>query len=40
VGLGLHVAYNHVVQRLKGTIEVRSEEGAGTRVVIRLPRVS
>lgn len=39
VGLGLHVAYNHVVQRLKGAIEVRSEPGRGTRVVIDLPSV-
>lgn len=36
VGLGLHVAYNYVTQRLKGTIEVSSKPGAGTAVTIRL----
>jgi signal transduction histidine kinase len=36
VGLGLHVAYNHVTQRLKGHIHIASTLGAGTRVTIRL----
>jgi C4-dicarboxylate-specific signal transduction histidine kinase len=36
VGLGLHVAYNHVTQRLKGQIQITSTQGAGTCVEIRL----
>ena len=36
VGLGLHVAYNYITQRLKGTIEVSSRAGEGTTVLIRL----
>ncbi len=36
VGLGLHVAYNHVTQRLKGEIQITSTLGAGTCVTIRL----
>lgn len=36
VGLGLHVAYNYITQRLKGTIEVSSRAGEGTTVTIRL----
>jgi ligand-binding sensor domain-containing protein/signal transduction histidine kinase len=36
VGLGLHVAYNHVTQRLKGQIHLSSHPGKGTRVEIRL----
>ncbi len=36
VGLGLHVAYNHVTQRLKGQIHITSTLGAGTQVAIRL----
>jgi ligand-binding sensor domain-containing protein/signal transduction histidine kinase len=36
VGLGLHVAYNHVVQRLKGEINIRSEWRQGTTVTIRI----
>jgi ligand-binding sensor domain-containing protein/signal transduction histidine kinase len=37
VGLGLHIAFNHIVQRLHGSIEVDSELGQGTTVTIRLP---
>jgi ligand-binding sensor domain-containing protein/signal transduction histidine kinase len=37
VGLGLHIAYNHVVQRLHGTLSIVSAPGAGTTVNIRLP---
>jgi ligand-binding sensor domain-containing protein/C4-dicarboxylate-specific signal transduction histidine kinase len=36
VGLGLHVAYNHVTQRLKGQIKITSALGEGTCVEIRL----
>jgi ligand-binding sensor domain-containing protein/signal transduction histidine kinase len=35
IGLGLHVAYNHVVQRLKGTIGIVSTLGQGTTVTVR-----
>jgi signal transduction histidine kinase len=38
VGLGLHVAYNHVTQRLKGQIHVTSTLGECTSVVIRLKK--
>lgn len=33
-GLGLHVAYNHVTQRLKGQISISSSIGRGTIVTI------
>ncbi len=36
VGLGLNVAFNHVTERLKGTITVDSTPGAGTIVTIRI----
>ena len=36
VGLGLHVAYNHVTQRLKGQIQIDSVLGQGTCVTIRI----
>jgi len=36
-GLGLHIIYNLVTQRLGGTIHCQSEVGAGTRFVIDLP---
>ncbi len=38
VGLGLHVAYNHVTQRLKGQIHITSTLGEGTCVEIRLKK--
>jgi signal transduction histidine kinase len=38
VGLGLHVAYNHVTQRLKGQIAITSTLGEGTCVEIRLKK--
>jgi C4-dicarboxylate-specific signal transduction histidine kinase len=38
VGLGLHVAWNHVTQRLKGQIQVTSTPVAGTSVVIHLKK--
>jgi ligand-binding sensor domain-containing protein/signal transduction histidine kinase len=34
IGLGLHVAYNHVTQRLKGKISIASTPGQGTTVTI------
>ena len=36
MGLGLHVAYNHVLQHLRGQIEIKSEAGQGTTVRIRM----
>ncbi|MDE1146888.1 MAG: HAMP domain-containing sensor histidine kinase [Azospirillaceae bacterium] len=36
-GLGLHVAYNQVTQRLKGQLAVDSVQGAGTTVTLSLP---
>ena len=37
-GLGLHIAYNNVTQKLGGTICVVSTEGKGTMFVLTLPR--
>ncbi|MBP2295442.1 trifunctional serine/threonine-protein kinase/ATP-binding protein/sensor histidine kinase [Azospirillum rugosum] len=39
-GLGLHIVYNLVAQRLGGTIKVTSELGAGVRFTLRFPRVA
>jgi len=36
-GLGLHIIYNLVTQKLGGTIHCQSEEGAGTKFLIGLP---
>jgi signal transduction histidine kinase len=36
-GLGLHIVYNLVTQKLQGTIHVHSEVGVGTRFVLSLP---
>lgn len=36
-GLGLHIVYNLVTQKLNGTIEGESQVGAGTKFVIKLP---
>ena len=36
-GLGLHVVYNMVTHKLKGTIKCQSEEGIGTTFIITLP---
>ena len=36
-GLGLHIVYNLVTQRLGGSIQVASEPGKGTRFTLRLP---
>ncbi len=37
-GLGLHVVYNLVTQRLRGRIEVESAPGKGTRFQVTFPR--
>ena len=36
-GLGLHITYNLVTQKLQGTIDVQSEIGQGTQFTITLP---
>ncbi|MEG4516465.1 MULTISPECIES: ATP-binding sensor histidine kinase [unclassified Microcoleus] len=36
-GLGLHIVYNLVTQKLLGEIECKSEVGAGTKFIIKLP---
>ncbi len=39
-GLGLHIVYNIVTNRLGGRLDLDSEPGAGTRIQIVLPRVA
>ena len=39
-GLGLHITFNLVTQKLGGRIDVESEPGLGTRFRIVLPRVA
>ncbi len=36
-GLGLHIVYNLVTQKLKGTIRCQSQIGAGTQFILDLP---
>ena len=36
-GLGLHIVYNLVTQKLKGTIDCKSKEGVGTIFTILIP---
>jgi signal transduction histidine kinase len=36
-GLGLHIVYNLVTQKLNGTIECKSQMGVGTTFIIKLP---
>ncbi|MEH1782605.1 MAG: ATP-binding sensor histidine kinase [Nostoc sp.] len=36
-GLGLHIVYNLVTQKLRGTINVQSEVGKGTLFIVTLP---
>lgn len=36
-GLGMHIVYNLVTQKLKGTIECTSSPGAGTTFLIHFP---
>lgn len=38
-GLGLHITYNLVTQKLQGQIDVQSQVGQGTSFQIQLPRV-
>jgi signal transduction histidine kinase/purine-cytosine permease-like protein len=37
-GLGLHIVYNLVTQKLGGTIQCESEFGGGTKFVVKLPK--
>ena len=37
-GLGLHIVYNLITQKLQGTIEVHSQVGSGTKFVMTIPR--
>ena len=39
-GLGLHIVYNIVTNRLGGRLDLDSEPGGGTRIQIILPRVA
>jgi len=39
-GLGLHIVYSIVTNRLGGRLELDSEPGRGTRVRIILPRAA
>jgi PAS domain S-box-containing protein len=39
-GLGLHIVYNIVTNRLGGRLDLDSEPGTGTRVQIILPRIA
>ncbi len=39
-GLGLHIVYNLVAQRLGGTIKVGSALGSGVRFTLRFPKVA
>jgi PAS domain S-box-containing protein len=39
-GLGLHIVYSIVTNRLGGRLELDSEQGRGTRIQIILPRVA
>lgn len=36
-GLGMHIVYNLITQRLKGTVQVNSELGKGTEVILSIP---
>ena len=38
-GLGMHIVYNLVSQKLKGSINCESKEGEGTRVIIKVPNI-
>jgi ligand-binding sensor domain-containing protein/signal transduction histidine kinase len=40
IGLGLHVAYNHVTQRLRGKITLNSRPAQGTTVTLLIPQQS
>lgn len=36
-GLGLNISYNIVTQKLKGTLELETKEGEGTKFSIYIP---
>ncbi|RKZ73552.1 MAG: sensor histidine kinase, partial [Gammaproteobacteria bacterium] len=36
-GLGLHIVFNLVTQKLQGTINVQSEIGVGTTFILNFP---
>jgi PAS domain S-box-containing protein len=38
-GLGLHIVYSVVTDRLGGRLDLKSEPGRGTRIELRLPKV-
>jgi signal transduction histidine kinase len=38
-GLGLHIVYSIVTDRLGGRLDLKSEPGKGTRVELKLPKV-
>jgi PAS domain S-box-containing protein len=40
IGLGLHIVYNIVTNRLGGRLDLDSEPGGGTKIQIVLPRVA
>ncbi|GAB7022910.1 PAS domain S-box protein [Salidesulfovibrio brasiliensis] len=37
-GLGMHIVYNLITQRLQGTILCKSEKGEGTTFIVELPK--
>lgn len=39
-GLGLHIVYSVVTDRLGGRLDLDSEPGRGTRIMLRLPKVA
>ena len=39
-GLGLHIVYSIVIDRLGGRLDLKSEPGRGTRVELKLPKVA
>jgi signal transduction histidine kinase len=39
-GLGLHIVYNIVTQRLGGTITLNSAEGRGAAFILRIPQTA
>ncbi len=39
-GLGMHIVYNLVTQKLKGDISCESEEGKGINIVIKIPNIT
>jgi len=36
-GLGMHIVYNLVTQKLNGTIDCSSEVGVGTKFIMNIP---